>query len=417
MKLIEFKETLIIALDSLKANKMRSFLASLGVVIGISFVIIMGWLLSGLDSAVDETFKTIGVDMMYIDKFDWAGGKNWKDIRQRKDITLDQVNKFSERIQSAELTFPSVKQWGSTVKYINITFTGINITGTSSNHALTSAGEVSDGRHFTPFEDDINANVAVLGSKVSESFFPDGGSVGKTIRINGHKFIVIGVIKKQGTMFLDFLDNQIYVPLGSFLKTFGKLNRSISVGIKAGSEKNLDEVREEARGIMRSIRNVSPYEQDDFSINETKAFEAQVATIRLIVWGVGIGMTILSFFVGIIGIMNIMFVSVTERTKEIGIRKAIGAKKSAILMQFIFESTALCLLGSLISLIFCSILVFSAAKLLPLITPNLGFLSPYLSLNLLLIASLVSIFVGIMSGLVPAMRAANLDPIEALRFE
>ena len=413
----EFIETVKISVDSLKANKMRSFLASLGVVIGISFVIIMGWLLSGLDSAVNDSFKTIGVDMMYIDKWNWAGGKNWKDIRQRKDITIEQVNEFIERVQAPELTFPSARQWGTTVKYYNLTYTGINVTGTSSNHALTPAGEVSEGRHFTPFEDDINANVAVIGTKVNESFFPNGGAVGKTIKINGHKFLVIGVIKKQGTMFLDFLDNQIYVPLGSFLKTFGKFNRSISIGIKAGSEENIDESREEARGIMRSIRNLKPHDEDDFSINETKAFEEQVAGIRLIVWGVGIGMTILSFFVGIIGIMNIMFVSVTERTKEIGIRKAIGAKKSAILMQFIVESTFLCLLGSLISLVFCSILVYAAATFLPMITPNLAFLTPYLSINLLFVASVVSIVVGVLSGLVPAMRAANLDPVESLRFE
>lgn len=417
MNYSEFIETVKISVESLRANKMRSFLASLGVVIGISFVIIMGWLLSGLDSAVNDTFKTIGVDMMYIDKWNWAGGRNWKDIRQRKDISIEQVNKFIERVQSPELTFPSARQWGTTVKYYNITYTGINVTGTSSNHALTPAGEVSEGRHFTPFEDDLNANVAVIGSKVNESFFPNGGAVGKTIKINGHKFLVIGVIKKQGTMFLDFLDNQIYVPLGSFLKTFGKFNRSISIGIKAGSEENMDEAREEARGVMRSIRNLSPHEEDDFSINETKAFEEQVATIRLIVWGVGIGMTVLSFFVGIIGIMNIMFVSVTERTKEIGIRKAIGAKKSAILMQFIVESTFLCLLGSLISLVFCSILVYAAATLLPMLTPNLGFLTPYLSINLLLVASAVSIVVGVLSGLVPAMRAAKLDPVESLRFE
>ncbi len=417
MKLTEFTETMKISFDSLRANKMRSFLASFGVVIGISFVILMGWLIGGLDSAVSDTFKTIGVDMMYIDKWDWAGGRNWKDIRQRKNITIEQVNKFTKKLKSAELTFPSARQWGTTIKYYNITYKGINVTGTSSNHALTPAGEVTEGRHFTPFEDDLNSNVAVIGSKVNESFFPNGGAVGKTIKINGHKFLVIGVIKKQGTMMLDFLDNQVYIPLGSFLKTFGKFNRSISIGIKAGSEERLDEVRDEARGLMRSIRNLKPYDKDNFSINETKAFEAQVATIRLIVWGVGIGMTTLSFFVGIIGIMNIMFVSVTERTKEIGIRKAIGARKSAILTQFIMESTALCLLGSFISLVVCSIIVFAAATFLPMISPNLAFLSPYLSYDLLLIASFVSIIVGILAGLVPAIRAANLDPVESLRFE
>lgn len=417
MKLSEIKENSIIAFDALKANKLRSVLASLGVVIGISTVILMGWILSGLQTALDETFQVIGVDVIYIDKWDWTGGKNWKEVRYRKNITLDQVNELRNRLETAELTFPSSTIWMRNIKFENEVFNGINITGTSYEHGLTPSGETFLGRYFTPYEQSINSNVVVIGYKVYETMFKDKYPINQTIKINGIKFNVVGVIKKQGTLWLDFIDNQVFIPIGTFLKLYGNNNRNISIGIKAGSESKLDLVREESRGLMRLIRNLKPYEDDDFSINETKAFERQTQQLKLYVWGVGLALTILSFIVGIIGIMNIMFVSVTERTKEIGIRKALGAKKSSILFQFIFESSLLSFVGAIVSLIICSIIVYLVYIFIVNQMPNLAFLKPYLPFNLLIIASFVSIFVGILAGLIPAIKASNLNPVDALRFE
>lgn len=417
MKLAEFKETVIIALEAMKANKLRSLLASLGVIIGISTVILMGWILGGLQSAMDETFRIIGVDMLYIDKWDWSGGKNWKLVRQRKDITFEQAQQLQERLSYAELVFPNARTWGGNIKYGNDVFNGISIIGTTTAHGMTSAGETILGRYFTPYEENVNAKVVVLGHKVYTTIFPDPNPIEQTIKINGHNFLIVGVIKKQGTMFFDFIDNQVFIPVGSFISIYGRHNRSISIGIKAGSEDYLDYVRAEARGIMRSIRNLQPNDEDDFSINETKAFENQVATIKQYVWGIGIGMTVLSFVVGIIGIMNIMFVSVTERTKEIGIRMAIGAKRRSIMFQFIVESSTLCLIGAFLSLIICSGIAYLVATFLPTFVEETSFLLPYLPFELLIIASIVSIFVGVLSGLIPALRASRLDPVEALRFE
>lgn len=417
MKFSEFVETVRISYDSVKANKLRSFLASLGVVIGIGFVVIMGWALSGLDSAMQDTFNIIGTDMLYIDKWDWSGGKNWKDLRQRKPITIEEVNRFREKMTEAQLTFPSARNWGESIQLGSKLFSGITMLGTTIEHSLTPAGEVVEGRYFSQSEQSLNANVLVIGYKVYETLFPNGDAIGQTVKINGHKFLVIGVIKKQGTMFFDFIDNQVFMPIGTFLSVFGDYGRSISIGVKAGSEENLDNVRDEARGWMRIIRNVQPWEEDDFSINETKAFESQVAQIRLAVWGVGLGMTVLSFIVGMIGIMNIMFVSVTERTKEIGIRKAIGAKNSSVLLQFIVEAAFLCLIGALLSIVLSSVFVFAAATLLAKFVHQLSFLKPFLPVNLIVIATLVSIVVGVIAGFIPAYRASRLDPVESLRYE
>ncbi|MBI5325928.1 MAG: ABC transporter permease [Ignavibacteriae bacterium] len=417
MKFSEITENIKIAFEAMRVNKLRSLLASLGVVIGISFVILMGWVLSGLDQALEDTFNIIGTDMLYIDKWDWAGGRNWKKIRQRKDITYDQATEFCEKIKNAELAIPNAREFGYKIKYKNEEFQGMSFIGTRWEHSMTPAGSTYIGRHFTQFEDDIGSNVIVLGYKVHQALLNEGDPLGQYVKIEGRKFLVIGVIKKQGTMLFDFVDNQCFMPIKAFQSVFGRSGRSVSVAIKAGSINSLDEVRAESEGLMRQIRNIKPGEENDFSINETKAFESTVEVLRLSVWSVGIGMTVLSFLVGIIGIMNIMFVSVTERTKEIGIRKAVGAKKRTIWMQFIIEAAILSFIGAVIAFIGCSVFVYLIATLLPKFVPETAFLSPILPYELLLIASFVSIFVGMLAGLVPAVRAANLDPVEALRRE
>ncbi len=409
-------ESFKMAFDSIRVNKLRSLLAALGVVIGISFVILMGWVIGGLDSALEDTINLMGVDMLYVDQWDWAGGHNWRDEDYRKPITLEQANEFSKRIKSAEYVFP-IAQRGGTIKYLNDSYQGISIQGTRSQAGFTPSGEVIEGRFFTQTEDDFSSNVCVIGYGVYKTVFNETNAVDKELKIDGRKFTVIGVIKKQATYMTDFIDQRIYMPLETFRASFGDMKRSLTIGIKAGGKENMEEVRSETEGLMREIRNIKPGEKNDFGINETKSLEDTVATLRLSVWAIGIGMTLLSFIVGIIGIMNIMYVSVAERTKEIGIRKAVGARKSSILIQFIIEAAVLCLVGAIISLIACSILIYLTATFLPNYVPEAEFLKPYIPVDLLIISSIVSITVGILAGLFPAMRASSLDPIESLRYE
>ena len=402
---------------SLRANFLRSILSALGVVIGISIVILMGYILTGLDLAMEKTFNIIGTDMLYVDKWDWAGGKSWKLIRQRKPITMEQAEELTERLEHAELAMPVARNWGLSIKYDGELYSGLIAMGTWSQYAKTPAGEILEGRFFTEFEEETGQNVIVLGHKVYEKIFPNKDAIGKEVKIDGHKFKVIGVVEKRGVLFVDFVDIQCFMPMKTFLKVFGEFNRSISVAVKAGSEQNMNPVRWEVLGNMRQIRNIKPWEEEDFSINESKSFEKSVEKFRLYTWGIGIGMTSLSFIVGIIGIMNIMFVSVTERTREIGIRKAVGANKFSILMQFIFESMILCFAGALVSFAFTSVIILIASFAIPFAVPSIDFMPRLIPADLFIIATIVSFFVGIAAGFIPALRAANLDPVDALRYE
>ncbi|MCX6154184.1 MAG: ABC transporter permease [Candidatus Kapabacteria bacterium] len=417
IKISEITEVGRQVLESLFSNPLRSFLSSLGVIIGISFVITMGWLLDGMNNVLEDTINLIGEDMIYIEKFSWTGGHQWKLYEQRKDITYDQAMEFCRRIKVAQIAMPITRKGGAKLKYQSNTYNGFLTNGTKSEYGLTPAATMLDGRFFLPIEDLSSARVVVLAYNAYKTIFGETEAVGKTIKIQGYDFRIVGVIKKRGTAMMDFVDNQIFIPISVFNKMFDNSHRSFSIAIKAGNPKEMDEVREEAQGLMRIIRNIPPGKEDDFSLNETKTLESSIETFRLYVGGIGIGFTVLSFIVGIIGIVNIMFVSVTERTKEIGIRKAIGAKKISILLQFIIESTALCLVGAIVSYIVCSILFFVVASTLPGLVPSLGFLSKFIPVSFFFIASGLSIFVGIIAGFIPALRAANLDPVDALRYD
>jgi putative ABC transport system permease protein len=417
MKLFEIKEAFLQAVDAILVNRLRSLLASLGVIIGITFVILMGWVLSGLDKAMSDTFNMLGTDVLYVDKHSWAGGENWKDERNRPDITFKQANDLIASLSDYEVASPVADIWNIQIKYNNEAYNGISVEGVNYLYAFTPSGTIGEGRFFSQSEDDFASNVICIGHKVSETIFPNGDAVGKYIKVNGSKFKIIGIVKKQGTTFFDFMDYMCYVPLKTFFKTFGKFRRTLSIAVKAGSEENLDNVRTEVIGNMRIIRNLKPNEKDDFSINESKAFEEQVSGIRTVVWAVGIGMTLLSFIVCIIGIVNVMFVSIFERTKEIGIAKALGAKKRMVLAQIIFESTLLAFFGAVVSFILTSIIAYVTGTFVIDYVKEVQFLSPTVPLDLLGTASVISIIVGVLAGLVPAIRASNFDPVIAIRYE
>ncbi|MER3329404.1 MAG: ABC transporter permease, partial [Candidatus Kapaibacterium sp.] len=241
----EIKESIILSFDALRSNKLRAFLASLGVVIGISIVIMMGWLLGGLDKAMQDTFSVIGTDMLYVDKWDWTGSNNWRTMRNRKDVTLKQAEQLKELHGSAEYVIPNINQWATSIEYNGETYEGMTAVGTTSENVHTPVGNLQLGRYFNEFEEEYGANVIVLGHLVYATIFRGEDPIGKTIKLNGRPLRVIGVVQKRGTMFFDFIDKQMFMPLKKYAGIWNIDKRSMSIGIKAGLGNDLDEVRNE----------------------------------------------------------------------------------------------------------------------------------------------------------------------------
>jgi putative ABC transport system permease protein len=272
-------------------------------------------------------------------------------------------------------------------------------------------GSIAEGRFFNDVEDNSGSMVAVLGYNIAENLFPHADPVGMTIRINGVPFTVVGTMPKRGTFLASFVDDEIMIPIKRFFGLYGSQSR-IVINVKAGGASQVENVKYETIGTMREVRSLAPEMKDDFAVNTQEQFRQQTDQLRLIVWSVGLVMSGLSFLVGSIGIMNIMFVSVTERTKEIGIRKAIGATRRSILLQFLIEAILLCLMGAIVGLVITSTIALVVVKGF-----DVTFLSAFIPPGQIGIAVLVAIAVGVMAGIIPAFRAARMDPVEALRAE
>jgi len=404
----ELKEGLAIAYKAVMANKMRSALTTLGIVIGIVSVTLMGTAIEGLDRAFNTSISKIGADVLYIQKWPWFAGDDWWKYRNRKDIYYQDALNFQRQMKGVEaVSYGAGVGSGKGIKYRDNIMTNVIIIGSDENYVKTLGAYPETGRFFNTFESDGGRPVCVLGKDVADGLFPKEDPIGKYVKANGYNFKVVGVLEKQGSMLgLFSLDSRIIIPMKQFVKIFGN-RRSVQIIVKVGDKNKIDEAKEEVRGLMRKIRRLPPGKEDDFAINQQEAFTKTFETINMVISIVGLFITGLSLFVGSIGIMNVMFVSVTERTKEIGIRKALGARRRTILLQFLIESAAISLLGGLIGLL----IAFPISLIVNQILPTAMLLS------IILIAIFTSLLIGVLSGILPAMRASKLDPVEALRYE
>jgi putative ABC transport system permease protein len=403
----EFKEGLKLSFAALLANKARAILTMLGIIIGIISVTLMGAAIEGLTRAFNNSIAAIGADVLYVQKWPWMdAGDEWWKFRNRKDMEIDYADKIRKDATQFAAVAPVVGRQG-TLKFENKTANNVQVEGTTSDLVYVSNMGFTDGRFFTDEESRGNRPVAVIGSDVADQLFANQDPVGQQIKVNGLSFRVIGVRSKEGSFMGMFsLDNVVIIPVGQFQNIYGK-HFHPSIEARVINPKDMDNAKEELRGIMRKIRGLSPYQEDDFSINQQDLLTSAFGKISGVIGAVGLFVTALSLFVGGIGIMNIMFVSVTERTKEIGIRKALGARRRTILVQFLIESSLICLGGGLIGLAFSYPLSMLVDKFLPTSLP----------VSIAITGIIISLCVGVVSGIIPALRASKLDPVDALRYE
>ncbi len=406
---MNYDEGLKLAWQTVKSNKLRTFLTTLGIVIGVMSVIGMMSIITALEKYMTNSLSAIGGNVFWVQKYPAVQmGHLDKKYRNRKDIQFAHVQALVKSATLAESISAEITTYGKQIKYKEeATNPNVLVFGGDANWADVNGRNISEGRFFTPEEIRHRRYVIVIGNDVAEKLFPFIYPIGETVRIDNIKFEVIGLIEPQGKMLGGSQDNMVTIPFSTFTKMYGEF-RSLSVGVRAKPGKIL-QAMDQVEGILRIARKVPAGEESDFELITQDSIMDTLKKLTGFVFIAAVVICAISLLVGGIGIMNIMLVSVTERTREIGIRKAVGAKKKHILNQFLTESVGICLFGGIIGIILGSligVLIGSALKL----PPTIPVWSVFLGMGF-------SVVIGVVFGVYPAMKAARLDPIEALRYE
>ena len=406
--LTELREGLVISWSAIQANKLRSVLTTLGIVIGIVTVTLMGTAIEGLNHSFMNSISSIGADVLYVDRHGWfiMSRQDWVKAMKNPSVTLDDTDALERHMSLAAAVAPAAG-YNVPVKYHKRGASSTPVIGTTEQYRITSGLTLAKGRFLSAAECDGGRPVCVIGCDLATNLCPDGSLIGETISANHHDFEVVGVLEKQGGFAESGgADNEIIMPITQFTRAIGS-NPDYQIQVKVRNLDELDDAKEELRTVLRRFRHLAPGDPDNFAINQQDQFLDMFHKVAGTIEGIGLFITGLSLFVGGIGIMNIMFVSVAERTREIGVRKAIGAKNRTILLQFLIEAACICLLGGIIALM----IAWPATRLLKKAMP--AEMSP----AIVGISLLVSAVTGILSGFFPAWRAARMNPVDALRNE
>jgi len=405
--LTELREGLAISWSAIRANKLRSVLTTLGIVIGIVTVTLMGTAIEGLNRAFMKSISFIGGDVLYVDRGSWfmQSYEEWNSSRKRPALSLGEADDLAEQLTLASAV-NSIAGSSEPVKYKKRSSSNVSIEGTTENLMQTMGFTIADGRFLSPAECNLGRPICVIGATVATNLFLRESPIGNKVLIGNVPFQVVGVLEKQGGLGDNGIDNQVIIPMPELISHFDN-SPDLEIQVKVKNIDQLDEAKDELRLVMRRLRRLAPNAPDNFAINQQDQVLTMFHAIAGTIAGIGLFVTGLSLFVGGIGIMNIMFVSVAERTREIGIRKAIGAKRRTILLQFLIEAATICLIGGVIALAIAWPMTLLMQKVMPAV----------LSLMVVSIALTVALVTGLVAGFLPSWRAARMNPVDALRNE
>ncbi len=406
-------ENISVALSQLKNNKMRSFLTTIGITIGIATVIFIVSVLEGYYLSIQSDMNRLGSNVFQVQRDENFSGIRVGHSRRekpRKKIKVEVAEAIRENATLVDDVGAELWKRGRTIVY-NDKKTNPNITvgGGEPAFFINNGYFIDDGRGFTWNDIQSSKKITVLGMDIVDILFPFENPLNKIVKINGIKFKVTGIIERAGSStFGDSNDNIVVIPISTFMGLFGS-NRSANITIRVKEGVDFEDAKSQVVGIVRKVRKVPPGEEKDFAIWSNDSLIDSFAGIASKIQLVAILLGLISLLVGSIGVMNIMLVTVTERTREIGIRKAVGAKKASILFQFLNESIMLSILGGVVGMFFGILFAWIVGVLLE--TP---FAIP---LWAVITSIAVTTLVGLFAGLYPAAKAANMDPIDALRYE
>jgi len=397
-----------IALQSILAHKLRAFLTLIGIIIGVAAVVVVGASVSGLNTYVtDRVAKLLGANHFMIARMAFSGHMSDEEFERRnrrnKRLNWDDYEWVRDHcVSCAEVGVELGTQVD--LKQDGIEFPGAIVFGVTSNMADIEDKTISDGRFVSPDEVQRSALVVVLGGDIKDKFFPNADAIGKTLKVRGLPMRIVGVEEKRGAFFGDSLDRHIYIPATTHLQIFGR--NGLQIHGKAPTRENFQPAIEDARLTMRNRHRLKGNEEDDFGLVNVEELNNQIDQFTGTIAAVVVPITLITLIVGGIVVMNIMLVSVTERTFEIGLRKAVGATRKQVLMQFLIESGMLCAFGGVLGLL-------AAYGVVKLITALAG-ITMTITVGYILLALIVSTVIGMIAGIYPAFKAARLDPIIAL---